>query len=206
MQKYQKNFNAGMSLVEMIVSLAIFLIVMLALVGFVVGLYRAYYYSFEQTQAVSESMSGVETMIREIKEATMADDGSYMIEKALDFEFVFYGDIDRDSSVERVRYFLDGTNFKKGVIKPQGSPLTYITSSTNPLYQERFLILSRFVRNAPPIFRYFDGNLQELPAPARLQDTKLMRLNLIINVTPSRAPNDFSLESEVQLRNLKNNL
>jgi hypothetical protein len=206
MENCQKNFSLGMSLVEMIVSLAIFLMVMLALVGFVVGLYRAYYYSFEQSLAVSEAMSGVEAMVKEIKEATMGDDGSYIIEKAQDFEFIFYGDIDRDQAIERVRYFLDGVNFKKGVIKPQGSPPSYITSSTDPLCQETFLILSRYVRNAPPIFRYFDGNLQELPAPARLQDTKLMRLNLIVNVNPSRAPNDFSLESEVQLRNLKNNL
>jgi hypothetical protein len=62
------------------------------------------------------------------------------------------------------------------------------------------------VINQPPIFRYFDGNNQELPAPSRLKDTKLMKVYLVINVDPNKPPVDFVLESNVQIRNLKTNL
>jgi len=90
--------------------------------------------------------------------------------------------------------------FKKGVINPTtiGFPVSY------PLDQEEIFLLSSYVRNTPPIFEYFDdqGNKIE-DYPARLVDTKLMKVYLVINVDPNRPPQDFELESSVQLRNLK---
>jgi len=88
--------------------------------------------------------------------------------------------------------------FKKGVIKPTGSPPTY------PLDQEKITTLTSYVRNSPPIFKYFDeeGN-KILDYPARLKDTKLMKVYLVVNVNPNRPPNEYELISFVQLRNLK---
>jgi len=206
MLKNNLRLQFGMTLVEMLVSVALIIIVMGGAAGFVIGLYRAYYYTFEQSQAVNEALIGVETMTKEIREAVSGNDGSYIIEKADDFEFIFYSDIDGDSLVERVRYFLDGSNFTKEVIRPVGMPLHYITNPSDPSYLKSTTFLSTHVRNLPPIFRYFDGNLQELPSPARLKDTKIMRVNLVVNIQPDRLPGDFVLESEVQLRNLKTNL
>jgi hypothetical protein len=74
------------------------------------------------------------------------------------------------------------------------------------LTKEKIKIISTHVINQPPIFRYFDGNNQELPAPSRLKDTKLMKVYLVINVDPNKPPVDFVLESNVQIRNLKTNL
>lgn len=88
--------------------------------------------------------------------------------------------------------------FKKGVIEPVGFPPNY------PLDQEKISILSSYVRNVPPIFEYFDQNGNKISDyPARLKDTKLMKVYLVVNVDPNRPPQDFELESFVQLRNLK---
>lgn len=91
--------------------------------------------------------------------------------------------------------------FRKGVINPvagSGGKITY------PLDQEEITILSSYVRNTPPIFRYFDQNGNELvDLPARLKDTKMMEVYLVVNVDPDRPPNEFELRSAVQLRNLK---
>ncbi|MDP2926711.1 MAG: hypothetical protein Q8N65_01055 [bacterium] len=88
--------------------------------------------------------------------------------------------------------------FKKGVTEPVGVPPTY------PLGQEEVKNLSYYVRNAPPIFEYFDVNNNKIIIyPARLKDTKLMKVYLIINANPDRPPADFELESFVELRNLK---
>jgi len=88
--------------------------------------------------------------------------------------------------------------FRKGVTEPVGDPSTY------PGDQEITSILTSYVRNAPPIFEYFDDNGNKIVEyPARLVDTKLMKLLLIINISPDRPPSDFELESLVQLRNLK---
>lgn len=188
------------TLIEALVTLTIFIIALAATVGMILGLYRAHAFTFQQALAIEEARNGIEIMVKEIREARPGDDGAYIIEGAQDFEFIFYSDIDKDGDTERVRYFVEGTDFKKGVVNPTGDPLWYDPT------QETVSILSKYIRNAPPIFRYFDGSLNELPAPARLKDTKLMRLYLVINVDPQKPPQDFVLESDIQLRNLKENL
>ncbi|MBU2579139.1 prepilin-type N-terminal cleavage/methylation domain-containing protein [Patescibacteria group bacterium] len=196
----------GFTLIESLITIAIFILGLAAITGSIFGLYRAYYYTFQQTQAIEEARNGVEIMVKQIREAKQGDDGAYIIEKADDYEFIFYSDIDKDNETERVRYFIVGADFKQGVIKPIGSPLEYIIEPTNPLYSERISILSKYVRNLPPIFHYFDGDENELPAPARLKDTKTMRVYLVVNVDPNKSQQNFILESEVLLRNLKTNL
>jgi type II secretory pathway pseudopilin PulG len=113
--------------------------------------------------------------------------------------------IDEDHSM-KVRFELSWTEsitgadheFKKGITNPTGIPPQY------PQDQEAVTIITSYVRNNPPIFTYFNGNNQEITErPARLQDTKVMELYLVINVNPKRAPQDFELTSSVQLRNLK---
>jgi len=191
----------GFTLIETLVAIAVFVLAMGAVTGFIVTAYRTQSYTWQQSQTIGEARRGVETMVKEIREARFGDDGSYIIEKADDHEFIFYSDIDKDAATERVRYFVEGKDFKKGVVEPIGFPIAY------PQETEKISILSQYVRNQPPIFRYFDGDQQELlPTPARLKDTKLMRVYLVINVDPNRPPQDFELTSDVQLRNLKTNL
>lgn len=90
------------------------------------------------------------------------------------------------------------TDFKKGVINPTGDPIQY------PLDQEEIWVLSSYIRNTPPIFKYYDGEGNEIEDyPSRLIDTKLMKVFLIVDINPDRSPLPFELESSVQLRNLK---
>lgn len=312
------------TLVETLVVIAIFTIVLGAVFGSILMLYRSHGYIWEQSQAIEEARRGIEIMTKEIREARSGEGGSYPLNLAGDKELIFFSDIDNDGKTERVRYFLGTTNsgnqinecqtsvkggscsvnfanflkgtltsaqlkvsvdgdfglskeyaeifadgqkigeicktgcsdcpgtwqgtqtfdvtsqasdnsisflaqatsyvdpqcphsmkakfdfsfteelgglsheFRKGVIKAVGSPPTY------PLDQEKITILSSYVRNTPPIFEYYDkdGNKIE-PLPARLIDTKLMKVFLVINISPNRPPQDFQLESFVQLRNLK---
>jgi len=198
--------RTGFTLIETIVAIAIFTVAMFVVSAFILMMYRTQGYAFNQSQAISEARKGVETMVKEIREAQIAENGAYTIEATNDYEFTFYGDIDKDSTIERVRYFVDGTDFKKGVIKPTSVsqlsdlPIQYLSQN------EQISVLSHYVRGVPPIFRYYDDSGNELPAPARRKDTTMMKLRLAINVDPTRPPDDFVLESEVQIRNLKTNL
>ncbi len=195
-----QTLQSGLTFIETLITIFIFTISLGALFGIVINLYKTHDYIFQQSQAIFEARQGIKTMVKEIREARSGDDGSYIIEKADDYEFIFFSDIDDDGKAERVRYFLDGPNLKKGVIKPTGWPISY------PSENEEISIIASYVRNQPPIFHYYDGNGNELPPPARLKDTKMMNVYLVINVDPNRPPQDFVLESYVQLRNLKTNL
>jgi len=93
--------------------------------------------------------------------------------------------------------------FKKGVIEPVGTPPAY------PEDEEEISILSTYVQNKLDdpqkyIFRYFNASGEEIiEYPARPEETRLMQISLIINFEPNRDPEDYTLESRVQLRNLK---
>lgn len=93
---------------------------------------------------------------------------------------------------------VQGTTLKRGVVKPSGSPPQYLKQN------ESVSIISQFVRNTPPIFGYYDKNgNQILEYPARLNDTKMMSIFLVINVDPNLPPEEYQLRSFVTLRNLK---
>lgn len=196
--------NKAFTLIESLITIAIFILILGGAVGLVLGLYKSHYFTFQQAQAIEEARIGIEFMVKEIREARPGDDGSYIIVNADDNEFIFFSDIDKDGDTERVKYFFVGPDFKKQVIDPVNNE--YITDPQDPNYEEKIFILSKYARNTTSVFRYFDGDTQELDTPARLNETKLMRVNLMINVDPLKAPNDFILESDVQLRNLKTNL
>jgi len=208
MIKKISQIQLGFSLIEALVTIFIFALIIISLNSFILSGYRAYYYNFQQTAAINEARRGIETMIKEIREAKTGDDGAYPLIEAGDSEFIFYSNIDSDSATERVRYFLDGTNLKKGVTKPTGDPPQYNTAN------ETISVLSQYVRNgtSTPIFTYYNGNWptdtvnNPLPTFTRLSDTKLMDVKVKINVDPNRPPNDFILESDTQIRNLKTNL
>lgn len=325
----------GFTLVEVLVAISIFAVAMGAVTGFIIMSYRAQNYTIEQAVAIEQARKGIETMIQEVREAKTGDDGSYILEKADDYEIIFYSDIDTDGNTERVRYFvyqsdslinsddcvvyssggscdIDFTEFTvnsvgsaeaevcvegdfnggneyaevyadgdylgrvceagcqqcnnnwegctpfdvfsqagdgsvvfnidaspavgswgggfcdwqeenhamkakvelswteitsganlilyKGVTNPSGYPISY------PSDEEKITVLSKYVLNQLPVFKYYDGDGNELTAPARLEQTKMIRTELIINVDPERAPQNYYLESNVQLRNLKDNL
>lgn len=196
----------GFTLIEMIVSLGISALAIGLITGVIYYLYRSQSYSFQQSAAINSARKGIEVMTKEIREAQNGDDGSYALELAGDNEFIFYSDIDKDASVEKVRYFLENNTLKKGIIEPTAYPIRYLVSN------EVISALSEYVRNTTPIFKYYNGNYptdtinNPLPTPTRLLETKLMHVYLKINVDVNRAPSDFELESDVQIRNLKQNL
>jgi len=99
----------GFTLIETLVAIVIFTIMMGGLFALVVTSYENYNYLWEQVLAVHHARRGVRTMIKEIREATMGEDGSYPISYAGDKEFIFFSDIDKDDEVERVRYYLGGS-------------------------------------------------------------------------------------------------
>lgn len=92
----------------------------------------------------------------------------------------------------------EASYFKKGIIDPTSNPIQY------PADQEKVNVITAYVRNSPPIFEYYDGQGNKITDyPARLKDTKMMRLYLAVDIDQNKNPPPFELESSVSLRNLK---
>jgi len=204
---FKKNIN-GITLIEILVAMGIFVVAITLVFVFVSQGFRTSNFSLEQSTAIAEAQRGIETMVRELRETQAADTGAYPLEFIDKNELIFYGDIDRDNKTERVRYFLAGSDFRKGIIEPSGDPTSYLFTD------ERINTISQYVRNTSttPIFSYYNGDWpadtinNPLSTPADPTEPKLVKVYLKINVFPERAPVDFDLESSVHLRNLKDNL
>jgi len=191
--------NKGLTIIEIVVAVGIFAIASIVVVNFILRSFQAQNFSLEQSSAINEARRGVETMVKELRETLPGDTGAYPIESADDFELTFYADYDMDTQIERVRYWLDGSEFKKGVIEASGNPLSYSG-------EEEVSVISRYVRNtSTTMFVYRDGDYAELTTPADPNSIKLISIYLLINVFEHKAPMNFELQSDVALRNLKEN-
>jgi len=215
MRKLNKKYNyprfRGFTLVEIIVTLGVLSIVILGIYSFLVEIIKFQNFVSEQNAAISIARNGIEQIIQELREADISDTGAYPIALANAQELVFYSDIDNDLLTEKVRYFLDGINLKKGIIEATYDPLADPPYSY--LGDEEIKNISLSVQNsAEPIFSYYNGDYpgdtinNPLPYPVNVTEVKLIKINLQININPYRVPDTYLLENYVQLRNLKENL
>ena len=194
-----------MTLVEILVSLSIFSIIIMAITYSVTAFYSYNAYGLEQSQAIDSARRGIEPSINNIREATYSDEGAYPIISAAANSFSFYSDVDRDNSIEKVRLYLetDTNTFKKGLTESAGDPPTY---DSQP---ETLFTLADNVRNVEQsvnIFKYYDNTGTEVINLSNVSSIAFVTMSVIVNVNPVRAPNDFTLRASAALRNLKSNL
>lgn len=197
------NTQRGLSVIEMIVTIAITIVVSGVIVSSVLMFYRGSDYAIEQAFAVENARRGVEQMVRDIREASYSEEGAFPVIEIGTTTILFYSDIDRDEDVERIHFFLDGGTFRKGVAKPTGNPPTYDEDD------DTVSIIAENVRNEEEntsIFEYFDSDGNAITNFNNVADVAFVRVSLIVNVNPIRLPNEFTLRSSATLRNLKINL
>ncbi len=192
----------GFTFIEMIVVVAMFTILSLTVTSTIVQFYKTNAYAVAQSSEVQSASHAMKLVIRDIREATYADNGSFPVVSASSNNFVFFSDIDRDNSVERVEYVLVGTKLMKYITNAAGSPLSYsgTPSETHTI--------SEFIRNiaqATPTFRYFDSTDTEISG-SDVTEIVSVGVGIIVNVDPNRSPGLFTLTSHATLRNLKDNL
>jgi type II secretory pathway pseudopilin PulG len=194
--------NKGFSLIEITLVLSIFIFLVIISTEFIIRGLRSNNFADEQNSAVQSARKSSDVMIKEIRKANQAENGNYLLETVNPQSFIFYADIDDDGKTERVRYFLDNKYLKKGVIAATNSPVEY------PSANEQFSILSDYINNkTEALFYYFDKNNIQLSDPTSFKRSiRMVNLNIKINVTPERAPNDYYIRANVQIRNLKDNL
>jgi len=202
---YIKNkFKRAFSLIEIVVSVFIVSLILVAVGSF----QRDVFYLNDVIQigltTQNDARKIIRPMVDEVRSASESSLGAYPLATTASSTFIFYSDIDNDSLKERVRYFLDNGDFKKGVLKPSGNPLTYNTSD------EKITEVVNDIINTE-IFTYFnssyDGTASStaLVQPVSPLDVRLIKIQLVVDKDPSRAPAQISVGTQVSIRNLKDN-
>ena len=186
----------GFTLIETLVVMAIFSIVILLAGDFIITGFRSTTFNSEQETAIQNARRGMEIMTKEIRGANNSARGDYPLSTIEEHDFIYYSDVNDDGRMERVRYFLDDTLLKK-VTTPPGPANGYTVPSATTT-------IAKFMNNqAETIFTYYNNDYIET---SDLDSIRLINIKLKINVTPERAPNDYYVETDVHLRNLKDNL
>jgi hypothetical protein len=147
----------------------------------------------------------LKNIVKELRGTSPSSLGAYPIVLASSTAVTFFSNIDTDVHKEQVRYFLQGTTLKRGVINPSGNPLVYSAGS------EVVTDLIKDVRNgATPIFTYFDstyaGTSTPLIQPVAPTSVRFVKIYLLLENDPNKAPASFEVTNQVLLRNLKDNL
>lgn len=194
-----KNSSNGYTLLEVVIVVGITSIVLGIITGSVLSFYKSNTNTLEQAIQVDSARKGVEYLVRDLREAGFADDGSFPIIQNSSTSISFYSDVDRDFSVEKIRYFLEGTTLKKGVTNAVGSP---------PLYTgtEQVTAVSEYIRNIEqgiPVFRYYTATSTEITSGANPTNISFVTLDLVVNVDVNRLPGQFTLHSSATIRNLR---
>src|SRR3989338_9186908 len=192
----------GLTLIEIMVVMGISMIFIIISSDFITQGFRASTFIYEQDIAVQNTRRAQNIMVKEIRKANQAENCEYLLDTVLPQSFIFYSDTDADGLTERVRYFLDNHDLKRGLIHATGSPLSY------PINNETASILTSYINNqASPIFLYYDKDNALINDPtANKQSIRLIEISAKIDVSPERAPLDVIIEANVQIRNLKDNL
>lgn len=193
-------YRHGLTLIEMLVTVGIFSIIMVSITDSVRYFYRANTSSIEQSYQIESARRGVEFLVRDLREASYGDDGSYPIAAISTSSITFFSDTDKDAYVERIRYSLSGTTFMRNVTDPSGAPLAYTGGGATST-------VSEYVRNPEQgtlLFTYYDESGAEITDYNEVDEVRSVTINLVVNILPIRAPNEFTLRSSANIRNLRN--
>lgn len=196
----------GMTLVETLIALSIFIVIMIAVSTFEVNVF-SYQRSISGSLTTSQDAQVIlKTILKEVRSAAPSANGSYPIINAATNTLSFFSDSNTDGIQDQITYSLIGNTIYRALIKPTGSPYVY-----NVANQSTTTLVTN-VRNSSstPAFEYFDesytGSSQSLAQPVTVTSIHVIKVNLTLDVDPNRSPLPVTFSGEMTLRNLKTNL
>lgn len=203
-KNHKKNVRAGFTAVEIlfVVSITVLVVGVMTMFARNTWIYNSFLGS--SLNSLNAGRQTLKTMVAEIRTASSGNDGSYPVAIATATSLTIYSDIYPNGTnvKEKVRYFLEGTNLKRGVVTPTGSPLSYTGTE----------VITTLIPNVTntTIFNYYDknydGTTASLSSPVNIPSVRLVKITVIVDDNPNKAPGPITLSSQVTLRNIKDNL
>lgn len=215
----------GFTLLEVLTAATLMSVAVTMTLAFLTSTQRSEIVVQEANQQLQENRGAMERISRSLRDASFADglsaDNSSIFVAAADDDVTFYSDVNNDGVTEKIRYFLVGSSLKRSVTPADcsASPCSYPTTTTPETVE-----LVGYVRNATPgtcgsaytgtgpkaTFKYYrvdrgTGALTAVPTPttaiADLVDISFVRVEILVDITPDKAPTCSSLNMSIALRN-----
>ncbi len=190
-----------MTLVEVLVSVGIFSFIIVGVTALFAALWKMNEFTLKMGADSQQASYALTEIIDMIRFARQADNGAYPVISAEENQLIIYTDADGDDETERVRFFRQGDQIKKGVINPSGiAPVVY-----NPDNEQIETILFNVVDNpdSSPFLEYFDAANAKLNAPVSSADVRMVRVAVSVDEDLDKPPAPVSMVSFASIRNLR---
>lgn len=203
--KKQQLRKTGFTLIEILIVTGLLVLFLVALSTFGRDLFvfnTRYGLSFS---ADSNAKSALKKLTAELRAAESSATGGFLIETAASTSLTFFSDPDDDGTRERLRYFIEDHSLKRGLTEPSGNPPIYASGD------EKIQTLIADLLTASSTFVYFgngyDGSAlsPSLVEPIDVQAIRMARFVFVIQAPSNRAPAPYTVQSEVMIRNVKDN-
>jgi type II secretory pathway pseudopilin PulG len=198
--KYLSNRYAeqGFTLMETVIVIGLMVLIGGAITNAIIYFYRNNTYVLEEGTAVQSARNGTTVAVQNFREASYGDDGSYPIASAGTSTVTFYANVNGSTSVQKIRYFLQGQTLYRGVTTASGIPPSYAGQP------EVITTVATYIQNtsALPIYTYYDNTGAQLSLPITLSSIATITTTLKIDVNPNRSPVPYTLIESATLRNL----
>jgi type II secretory pathway pseudopilin PulG len=195
------NFARGLSLLETIIWIGMFTMAMGAIVSSMLFFYRTSNSTLQEATAITSAQRGIDTMMRAIREVSYASDGAYPVVSIAEDGITFYANVDSDSGIERVHFYVQGTNLYEAILDPSGDPPVY--SGT-----EAAMVLAENVQNIAndvDPFSYFDEDGIEISDYSDVSGVRFVTANILVDVDTVRPPTAVNIRSSAAMRNIIGN-
>lgn len=177
-------------------------IVLLGVVGIVVATmivrgFQSYRFSQETIDTQEEAakaMRDFEKIARGTTQVLVSDPSVY--------EFYTYLAGDDQPAPSKIRYFVENSEFKKGIIAPVGTGPTF----DYPAENENVIPVCENVINGATLFNYSNDANEEIPAPVPKDAVRMVEFTITLDKDTSKKPDSITETTQVNLRNLKTNL
>ncbi len=202
----------GVTFVEMIVTIAIFSIIILGSSVFFVRMWTIHRFTLETGIASFIAQRGVDEVVEHIRRARSSQNGAFAIASADSDSIRFYDDYDDDGTVERVHYFLENGTLWRGVTEPMvdtGGIITY-AEDDDTVRSIADHVINQSLGEATFIYYGTDGKVFSyndiaeniLIPPVTLAHIRMVKIVLYVNPDAVRAPNHVHIQSFAVVRNL----
>ena len=198
--------SAGFTLVEVFISLAIFVAVIVAVGTFEIDIFanqRTVSSSFEEAQNAQVILK---TMLTELRQSATAANGAYPIATAGTSSITFFSNANNAAGAEEITYSMIGNTLYRAIVQPTGSPLTYNIANQ----ATSSILVGVYNSSSTPIFQYFDqnytGTSSPLSLPINIPTVRLMKISLTLKSMTNKTPTFRTYTTQVSLRNIKTNL
>jgi prepilin-type N-terminal cleavage/methylation domain-containing protein len=196
----------GFTLIEMVISIAMFSLIALGVIALVSSVLVD---SSKQSRSLANSDQSRKLsfqIMKELRNAINANNGAYPLAVADNQQLTFFSNIDGGVEIERVRYYVSNGKVYRGIIKPTGNPLTYVTGN-----ESSKVVQDDFANGAAPLFYYYpdtyDGTTgSPLVQPVNISQINFIKINLQVYTRTAGSSTDFyTVTAGSAVRSLKTN-